>query len=121
MILQKLKPLVLLSIPLFALHALEEYSYNFYLLDPSFKWIGDSVGYSPQTIFLIEQVLITIFLLVTFYKPRKFFLIIVGLILIFEISHPIIALASHQYAGLLTSIPLIVLGTVYWKHFLSRE
>src|SRR3989344_2731076 len=121
MISPKLKTILLLSIPLFALHALEEYFFKFYLFDPSFAWVGKIFNYTPATVFLAEQALGLLLLLLTFYKPRKILLVIVGLIFVIEVSHPIIAIYSYQYAGLLTSIPLIVLGILYWKNFLSRE
>ena len=121
MISPKLKTILLISIPLFGLHALEEYIFKFYLLDPSFAWVGNIFNYTPATVFLVEQVLGLFLILLTIYKPRKILLVIIGLIFIVEISHPIIAIFSHLYAGLLTSIPLIVVGILYWKNLLSRE
>jgi hypothetical protein len=121
MISLKLKTILLISIPLFALHGLEEYFFKFYLLDPSFAWVGNIFNYTPATIFLAEQVLGLFLLLLTIYKPHKVLLVIVGLIFIIEVSHPMIAIFSHLYAGLFTSIPLIFLGILYWKNFLSRE
>ena len=110
MISPKLKTILLLSISLFALHALEEYFFKFYLLDPPFAWVGNIFNITPATVFLAEQVLGLLLILLTIYKPRKFLLVVVGLIFILEVSHPIIAIFSHLYAGLLTSIPLIGLG-----------
>lgn len=121
MISPKLKTILLLSIPLFALHGLEEYTFKFYILDPSFGWVGNIFDTTPATVFLVEQVLGLLLLILTIYKPHKVLLVIVGLIFIIEVSHPIIAVSSHLYAGLLTSIPLIILGVLYWKNFLSRE
>ena len=113
-----LKTILLISIPLFALHGLEEYFSQFYLLDPSFGWIGGIANTTSKTVFLIEQALGLLLLLITFYKPHKVLLIAVGVVFVIELSHPIFAALSHVYAGLLTSIPLIVLGFLYVRRFL---
>ena len=117
----KLKTILIFSIPLFFLHALEEYFFKFYLLDPSFKWIGEIFNYTPANIFWVEQALGLLLLVITIYKPKKILLFIVGIIFIVEVSHPMIAIFSHLYAGLATSIPLILLGILYWKNLFTRE
>jgi hypothetical protein len=117
----KLKTILKVSILFFVLHALEEYLFKFYLIDPSFAQVGKIFNYTPGIIFIAEQIFGLALLLITIYKPHKILLVIVGLVFIIEVSHPIIAIVSNVYAGLLTSIPLILLGILYWKNLLTRE
>ncbi|MBI5457018.1 HXXEE domain-containing protein [Candidatus Kaiserbacteria bacterium] len=112
--------IILISIPMFLLHAWEEYAYQFYLFDPLFGWLGAVFGISALSIFLIEQAIVLVLLLITAYKLYRSTLIVVGLIIIFEISHISISLINFSYVpGLITSLPLLALGTIYWWRFLT--
>ncbi len=112
------KTLLLTALPLFVLHGIEEYFLKFYLVDPAFGFIGAMANMAPVNVFLIEQALLVLLLLITIYKPNKVLTLIVGFIFILEILHVIFAIASHEYAGLLTSIPLIAVGILYWESIL---
>ena len=118
---QKFKILLIIAIPLFTAHALEEYFSSFYLVDPSFAWMGNIINLNLKLAFLIVAIMGFLLLGISIHKPNKIMLTIAGLIFILEISHPILAITSGIYAGLLTSIPLILLGVFYWRTLLKSR
>jgi|GEM_PF-4964330 len=112
--------IIIAAIPLFLLHAWEEYTYQFYLTDPTFDLVSEVFKTSALSIFLTEQVVLTTLLLVALYWQKRTFLILAGLIFVFELTHVYTALRSFSYAvGLITSLPLLVLGVLYWRKLLS--
>lgn len=109
------------AIALFFTHAVEEYISGFYLTDPLFLRTSDVTHSAPQTVFFVEQFLLLALLTFAIYKPRKIVCIIIGLLLVSELIHLILAIFLQIYSGLLTSLPLVLLGALYWKRLLASE
>ncbi len=108
--------IIKIALPFFLLHAGEEFLFRYDLIDPTFQWIGSLVHLSSATVFLIEQLLVGALLIIAIWKPNKILSFIIGIAFLFELAHPINAFVAHSYApGLLTSIPLIFLGFLFWR------
>ena len=112
--------LLKLAIPLFVVHAIEEYSTGFLGLDPLFRSIA--THHLPTiAIYVVEQLLLVAILLWAMYQPQRWLLVFIGLLFIFEASHVIPALAqTSYYPGLLTAVLLLLLGFFYWRAVILR-
>ncbi len=112
--------LLKLAIPLFVAHAIEEYSTGLLGLDPLFRSI--TAHHLPTiTLYIVEQLLLVAILLWTIYQPKRWLLVFIGLLFIFEVSHVIPALAqTSYYPGLVTAILLLLLGLFYWRAVMIR-
>ena len=97
----------------------------FYSTDSFTLQFSEIANVSPIVAFSIVQVFLYILLLitvlVTFNKKNvitKIGQLILGVVLIFEISHIIEAFTKHQYTpGLTTAILLLSFGVIYWVEF----
>ena len=94
MISKKLKAIFAISIPVFIAHGLEEYFTGFYNIDGISRFVFSPFETMtiPQATFLLFQimiwfVLIGSFLLITNEKWQLRFMIVPGLIYIFELHH----------------------------------
>lgn len=108
---------------------MEEYLTRFYDGDPIFAiFFRLFRGMSfPQAIFLELQVLLwvlftTLFLVLLNKRILNLAVCtLFGLIFIVEIHHLLHALLiRNYYPGLITSIPLLVLGYVYWRELIKE-
>ena len=109
--------LIVISIPLFLIHAVEEYLTGFYNGDETISFLGTTLGMSPLSIFILLQIFLFAVILVVLLRKsriRKIGLIVFGLILLLELSHPVSSLIGGQYTpGLYTSVPIIIIGVFY--------
>ena len=128
MISQKLKNIFYISVPVFIAHGLEEILNGFYNVDWSTKIVfGFLDGMSlPQATFVVFQImlwlaLIIFALLITSEKWRLRLMFLPGIIFIVELHHPWSAITSlGYYPGVITSIPLVIIGFLFWKELLSN-
>ncbi len=123
---QKLKTIFIISIPFFIAHGLEEFFNNFYNIDWSTKLVfGFLDGMSvPQATFLVFQImlwsaLVVFAFLVANEKWRLRLMLLPGIIFIVELHHlwAVIEYRSY-YPGIITAIPLLILGFLFWKELL---
>ena len=116
------KSYILAAFPLFLLHAIEEYSTNFYVIDPSTQWAAAFLHVSPLAVFVGVQAIVALFLLCLLLKQNILLLAAFGLVLLVELDHPIHALfAGGYYPGVITSIPLVILALFFWKNFIKNK
>ncbi|MHB8710143.1 MAG: HXXEE domain-containing protein [Minisyncoccota bacterium] len=110
-----------LAIPLFIVHAIEEYSTGLLDLDPIFRWVT-AHNLPTITLYWIEQIILVALLVWTTYRPNRWFMIFIGLLFIFEITHIIPALRQMSYyPGLVTAVPLLLLGLLYWRELIKGK
>ena len=116
------KKYILVVFPLFFLHAVEEYSTNFYAMDPSTQWAATLLHISAFSVFVGIQMVVALFLLFLLFRPNTLLLAAFGLILLVEFDHPIHTLFSRgYYPGVITSIPLILLSLFFWRDFIRSK
>ena len=128
MISQKLKNIFYISVPVFIAHELEEILNGFYNVDWSTKIVfGFLDGMSlPQATFVVFQIMLWLALiifafLITSEKWRLRLMFLPGIIFIVELHHPWSAITSlGYYPGVITSIPLVIIGFLFWKELLSN-
>jgi len=128
MISQKLKNIFYISVPVFIAHGLEEILNGFYNVDWSTKIVfGFLDGMSlPQATFVVFQIMLWLALiifafLITSEKWRLRLMFLPGIIFIVELHHPWSAITSlGYYPGVITSIPLVIIGFLFWKELLSN-
>jgi len=114
-----IKNILKISIPLYIVHAVEEYSTGLLKIDPVFRWV-EARGFNVATFYVVEQFLLIGLILWAIHRPKQLALFIIGLIFIFEITHVIPAVQHvSYYPGLITAIPLLIIGCFYWKKLLS--
>ena len=112
---------VLIAFPLFAIHVVEEYLTGAYALDPATQLMAAYLNIAPFAIFAGIATLLFLFLIYLLYNENVLTLLIFGLALAVELSHPIYSLVSGSYFAVITSIPLIVLSFFFWKKFLKER
>lgn len=126
---QRLKNLFYISIPLFIIHGLEEFFTGFYEVDWSTKLVfGFLYEMSvPQATFLVFQIMLWLALIVLAFlvaseKWRLRMMFLPGIIFIVELHHPWSAASSlGYYPGLISSIPLLIVGFLFWKELLTKN
>ncbi len=112
--------LLKIAIPLFVVHAIEEYSTGILDLDPLFRWVTTH-GLPTAVLYTAEQIVLVALLIWAIYRPMLWLRIFIGLLFILEITHVIPALEQMSYyPGLVTAILLLILGFFYWKNLLKR-
>ena len=127
MISQKLKTIFIISIPVFIAHGLEEFFNAFYNIDWSTKLVFEFLYEMsvPQATFLVFQIMLWLALIVFAFlianeKWRLRLMFLPGIIFIVELHHPWSVIESlGYYPGIITSIPLIILGFLFWKELLK--
>ena len=125
---RKLKTLFYISIPFFIAHGLEELFNGFYNVDWSTKLVFGFLSEMPvpQATFWVFQIMLwlalTIFaLLISNEKWRLGLMFLPGIIFIVELHHPWSAVISWDYyPGLISSIPLVIIGFLFWKELLNN-
>lgn len=126
MISKKLRILLLLSIPVFIIHGIEEYLTDFYSIDNWIKNLSAFLNIAPKIFFIVQQISWWILLILTALvienKTILFAMsIFTGLIMIFEMQHLILSLSSQAYSsGLITALLFPILGFFYWKELIKQ-
>lgn len=123
----KLWKIPLWSIPIFVAHGIEEYLTFSYSSIPSFISIGQTFQVSAQSGFLLFQLAWWMVLIISVVLIKKrisilaqLLVLALGGVYIYELEHIINAVKmGSYYAGLLTSIPLLIMGFLYWKELLK--
>ena len=106
--------------PLFIVHALEEYSTGLLGLDPLFNWVT-AHNLPTVTLYWIEQIVLVALLVWAIYWPKRWLVIFIGLLFVFEITHIISALRQMSYyPGLYSGMLLVIVGFFYWKESLKN-
>ncbi len=126
MISKSLQNLVLIAVVVLIIHGIEEYVTGFYVVDKVFLFlIAPLVNMSvPQAAFLVFQVMLWILLVVSMLLLRGQawifrLLAVLGVILVLEAEHLLIALAIWSYyPGSFTALAFPVLSFLYWKQLL---
>lgn len=121
MVSNRIKSLLLLSIPIFVAHEIEEWVFEFWNMDNTTLAVAKYFDNIPQSVFIVWNFafllsLIFVALLVRGGKWTWFMLCIPGLIFIYELNHVIKAISvGGYYPGLYTSLIFPVIGFLYWK------
>jgi len=125
---KKLWKIPLWSLPLFIAHGIEEYLTFNYSFDPTFVLMGNYLGISAQSSFLVFQLIWWLLLIVAIALVKKRILILsqlavlsLSVVYLLELEHIVSAIKmGSYYSGLITAIPLIILGFFYWKELAKR-
>ncbi len=128
MISLRLKLIFALSIPLFAIHAVEEYLTHFYSLDTFdanlFGYLFGNMTPHQASFFTFETMLILLLIvsavLLISERARFYMLGVAGFVYLFELHHVVKALlAGGYYPGLVTSLAFPVVAFFFWKEWLT--
>ncbi len=128
MITEKIKTLVLLSMPVFAIHGTEEYLTGFYQTDSVSKWafsIFEPMT-SLQATFLLFQIgigvlLATSYILLKGGRAVLYLATFLGLIFILEIHHVVKTISvMGYYPGIASALLIYILGFFYWKELIKN-
>ncbi|MBY0539200.1 HXXEE domain-containing protein [Patescibacteria group bacterium] len=127
MISNRLKILFVFSAPLFIAHGLEEIYTGFYAIDShvafAFGWLANLP--TLQGLFVLFQIMLWLTLIISYLLllgPKWQFrlMLIPGIIFVYELHHAYKAIAmGGYYPGLVTAIPLYILGFFFWKEWLK--
>jgi hypothetical protein len=100
---------------LFILHAVEEYVTNFYSIDDSLLWFAHGMSATPTVAFFLIQAAVLVVLLGTFFLAnRRVFTIVLGILVIAELSHVVAAFQTQAYyPGLYTAVVILTAGGLY--------
>lgn len=128
MITKKLKTIFIISIPVFIAHGLEEIFNNFYNIDWSTKIVFGFLNEMSvsQATFIVFQIMMWLALIVFAFliaseKWRLRLLFLPGIIYIVELHHIWAAIRTWDYyPGLVTALPLAILGFFFWKELLKQ-
>ena len=119
----KIQKIVLSTMLVLFLHAIEEYFTNFYNLDFSTIEASKLLHISPAAFWLIGQGIVLTFLIfsIVVILPRRipiWFAVIMGVAFIIELSHPYSAIVSRAYfPGLITSLVFPILGYYFFREY----
>ena len=118
-----IKTLWLLAIPLFALHAIEEYFFSFPSQDPLIKLFSAYLHLDTLSIFFILQIFLGILLIVPLFVGfKRWWNLIIGIILVSELEHIAMSVSLREYyPGFYTSIFLVILGIFFWRELLKTK
>ncbi len=128
MISQKLKTLLLISIPAFIAHGLEEILNSFYNIDSHSKFLLGGLNSlpTPQATFILFQIMIWLMLIVAYLlllgpKWQLRLMFIPGFIFIYELHHLYKAISvGGYYPGIITAVLLYVIGFFFWKELIKN-
>lgn len=123
--LKRLRTLLIISIPVFIAHGVEEYLNYFYQNVDFFVNFSQYIKVSAQTGFLVFQIIWwTILFIIGFLirqeRVSRFLMALVGLVYIYQLEHIIMAIRTGgYYAGLFTSLLFIPIGILFWKELIK--
>lgn len=127
MISNRLKNLFGLSVLLFIVHGVEEIIMGFANIDSHVAFLFGSLVALPmlQALFILFQILIWLLLAVTYLllrgeKWQLWAMIVVGIVFLYELHHLYKAVeVGGYYPGLITVLPLYIVGFFFWKELIS--
>ncbi len=128
MITTRLKLIFALSIPLFVIHATEEYLTHFYSLDTFdanlFGYLLGGMTPHQASFFTFETMLILLLVvsavLLISERSKIYMLGVAGFVYLFELHHVVKAvLAEGYYPGLITSLAFPVIAFFFWKEWIK--
>ena len=125
----RLQNLFLVSIPLFVAHGLEEYFTGFYAVDSHVRFVFGFLEpfASLQDIFLAFQIFFWTALVVAYILFTKRIWpiqlpFLLGLVFVYELHHVYkMYITGSYYPGVVTAIPLLLLGFFFWKELLRQK
>ena len=117
---------VLIAALLFVLHTAEEALFRFWNSDSLTLALSNALHLAPGVVYWSGQILFYTFLMSLLCIPRliknKILLTILGLLLLFEFQHLIIAAQSGQYQpGLITGVILAFYGILYGYRLIKNK
>ena len=123
---KRLKDIILISIFIFIIHGVEEYLTGFYNVDTIFNFVFGyfSLFINLKIIFVVFQLiwwlsLLTFFLFIHKNKISLLFLVLFGLVFIFELHHIAKSVIfSEYYPGLISSVLFPIIGFFYWRELI---
>ncbi len=115
------KNILKLAIPLFIIHAIEEYSEGLTRVDSFFQWASHVTKLPIDTIYISEQVLLIALIVWAIYTQKRWLLSIIGIIFAFELTHLTRAISPlNYYPGLITALPLLAMGVLFWRELIKN-
>jgi hypothetical protein len=113
---------VLIALPLLIIHTTEEYLTNFWNTDGGIQFIGGYLNVAPIMVYTAINVAWFLFLIFLLFRWNTLLLLLFGLMFVLKLDHPVHSLIlGSYYSGVVTSIPLIILGFFFWKAFLKEK
>lgn len=110
---------MLITLLLFVLHAIEEYFFGFQYNDLSTQIAASFFNVSPTVVFIGVQVIVIAILVFSIFLSNGWqtvFRYLVGVMILFELTHSLAAINSHQYSpGLITSLLLLTWGLFFFS------
>jgi hypothetical protein len=101
---------LLLTLAVFALHALEEYATAFYTTDPIVLWLASLFSIAPLAVWSAVEVVIFAFLGSMFAFPKnKLLWAILLLFMAAQLYHLALAVFANTYSGVMTTILFVPL------------
>ena len=129
MITNKLKTIFGISTLLFIAHGLEEIVFGFATNDSHVAFMFGKLATLPtmQALFIIFQITLWFLLIVSYLlllgpKWQLRLLYVLGLVFIYELHHLYKAIdIGSYYPGLVTAMPLYIIGFFFWKELLKNN
>lgn len=108
---------------LFVLHTLEETLFSFWNTDYFTLLVSSRLNIPAVVIYVGIQVGLYLFLAyLIFGKSSRVALFVLGFILLFELTHIVVAISSHSYTpGLLTGILLLIAALPFFSNLLNTK
>jgi hypothetical protein len=101
---------LLLTVAIFALHALEEYVTAFYTTDLTVLWLASVLSVAPLAVWSAVEVVIFAFLGSMFAFPKnKVLWAILLLFMAAQLYHLALAIFANTYSGVLTTVLFVPL------------
>lgn len=115
-----MKRLIEIAFVLFFVHTAEEAMFRFWETDFLSLWASNLTNIQPIWVYWMGQIALFTFLFLLLLIPRirdsAWTRALLGIILLFEFEHPLVAFQSQHYEpGLYSGIVLSLCGLVYWK------
>jgi hypothetical protein len=123
MISDRNRNLLLFSIPLIAVHGIEEGSTGILGIDPLFRYSGI---YAPYVLAVeIALIALVFYLGATGWGGKKIhsvLLLTAGLLYLVEIQHILAAISRHgYYPGLVSAVVVVGIGLLFWNELLQEK
>ncbi len=121
-----MEKLIGIALLLFILHTLEEAIFGFWNTDASTLWASGFTGLPPIMIYWLVQLVLYFLLLLILFVPRirgwSWALALLGVVLLFEFQHLIVAVQSQHYeAGLYSGSILGLFGVFYLVQLFGKR
>ncbi len=119
------KKLIHISVPFLIIHSIEEFYFGLPNIDAFTSFISHHIGLTNNITYFLGQLILFVFFAIILFlimlrKNIDYGGFVVGIILLFEVSHIYLAIISGSYyPGLVTSLILFGLGIWYWYKVLQ--